>query len=131
MRSKGSSRPSGFAWLSPGQRLAALCLATRHVIHASVLYSRRLAHMRYDPLAWLCDEPGDGNLWRRIVATGAQIAHLAAPVAVHFREGSMVAGRQHPVDWDTILPEVAADVLDGPGRDLLAVGATRSGEAPH
>lgn len=58
--------------------------------HGSVAYSGRLAHMRIDPDAWVLDEPGDWNMWRRIQATGARMTHLAHPVYVHFKEYSSV-----------------------------------------
>ena len=73
------------------------------IVHATVLYTRRLAHMRYDPEAWIWDDPGDWNLWRRIRATGARIAYAPTPVSVHFKEHSSIAGR-------TISVEESADI---------------------
>jgi hypothetical protein len=62
----------GRARLSPGQ----MC-------HGAVLYSDRLAHMRYDTACWLLEEPGDWNLWRRMEQLGAGIAHLERVVLLH------------------------------------------------
>ncbi len=83
------------------------------IVHASVMYTRRLAHMRYDPDAWIWDEPGDWNLWRRMRDARAEIRHVPAPVAVHFREGSSVAGR-----------EAAADLIGAMAEDLRSTGAS-------
>ena len=77
------------------------------------MYTRRLAHMRYDPDAWIWDEPGDWNLWRRMRDARAEIRHVPAPVAVHFREGSSVAGR-----------EAAADLIGAMAEDLRSTGAS-------
>ena len=46
--------------------------------------------MRLDPDAWVLDEPGDWNMWRRTAATGAQILHVPTPVVVHFKERTMI-----------------------------------------
>lgn len=99
-------------------------LAHGHVVHAAVMYTRALAHMRYDPDAWLLDEPGDWNLWRRMRDAGAAIAHVPAPVAVHFREGSSMEGRDPAGD---VLSEAASDVLDTGARALLAISSHARG----
>lgn len=91
------------------------------IVHAAVLYSRRLAHMRYDPEAWLLDEPGDWNLWRRMQAAGAEIVHVPAPVAVHFREGSSIADRAE--DAARALGDAAEDLLGTPARRLLEIAS--------
>jgi hypothetical protein len=95
------------------------------IVHATVMYTSRLRHMRYDPYAWLLDEPGDWNLWRRIQATGASIRHVPEPVAVHFKERSSIGGEQrNPAD---VLTDLAADVLGTPARELLAVSSRERG----
>jgi hypothetical protein len=102
-----------------------------HIVHASVLYSMsRLGHMRYDPHAWMLDEPGDWNMWRRIAATGAAIGHIAVPVAVHFREGSSMDGR--PVGEPARDAEdFVTDVLETSARLLLGVGSRSRGMSPQ
>jgi hypothetical protein len=60
------------------------------VTHGSVMYSRRLGHMRYDTACWLIGEPGDWNLWRRMMATGATSAHLPKVVLAHSRERTSI-----------------------------------------
>jgi SAM-dependent methyltransferase len=95
------------------------------IVHATVMYSSRLRHMRYDPYAWLLDEPGDWNLWRRIQATGASIRHVPEPVAVHFKERSSIGGEQRdPAD---LLTDLAADVLGTPARELLTISSRERG----
>ena len=95
------------------------------IVHATVMYSSRLRHMRYDPYAWLLDEPGDWNMWRRIQATGAAVHHLAEPVAVHFKERSSIGGEQRdPAD---VLADLATDVLATPARELLTVSSRERG----
>ena len=47
-------------------------LAHGHVCHGAVLYSDRLAHMRYDTACWLLEEPGDWNMWRRMQELGRE-----------------------------------------------------------
>ena len=90
-----------------------------YIVHASVMYSHRLSHMRYDPHAWLREEPGDWNLWRRMRDTGAVIHHLPRPVAVHFKEGSSVAAREP--DQGTLAQATATDILATSARELLTV----------
>ena len=51
------------------------------VVHATVMYSSRLRHMRYDPYAWLIDEPGDWNMWRRMQATRSHLLALSRRVS--------------------------------------------------
>jgi hypothetical protein len=88
--------------------------------HGSVLYSSRLAHMRYDGDGWLFGEPGDWNMWRRMRDVGAATAHLPAPVLVHFRErtsiGAEAAAPPEPTD-----AELLADLLATGARWLLSV----------
>jgi hypothetical protein len=95
------------------------------IVHATVMYSSRLRHMRYDPYAWLLDEPGDWNMWRRMQATGASVRHLPEPVAVHFKERSSIGGEQRdPAD---VLADLATDVLGTPARELLTVSSRERG----
>ena len=98
-----------------------------HIVHASVLYSmERLGHMRYDPHAWMLDEPGDWSLWRRFGAAGAAVGHMAVPVAVHFGEGSSMEGR--PVgDPGREDEDFVDDVLSTSARALLGVGSPSRG----
>jgi hypothetical protein len=91
------------------------------IIHASVMYSSRLAHMRYDPHAWLLGEPGDWNMWRRMSEAGARIEHVAHPVAVHFKERSTV-GYQQQID-EASAEVLASDILNTSARALLEVSA--------
>lgn len=92
------------------------------VIHSTVMYSGRLAHMRYDTDAWLLDQPADWNLWQRIRDTGAGICHLAEPVAVHFKERSSI---DHQEQRDADPEAIASDVVGTSARELLRV-ASRS-----
>lgn len=95
------------------------------IVHATVMYTARLRHMRYDPYAWLLDEPGDWNMWRRIQATGASVRHLPEPVAVHFKERSSIGGEQRdPAD---VLADLGTDVLGTPARELLTVSSREHG----
>ncbi|HEX4009191.1 MAG TPA: glycosyltransferase [Solirubrobacteraceae bacterium] len=97
------------------------------VIHATVMYSSRLAHMRYDTDAWLLDEPVDWNLWRRMRDMGAAMTHLPEPVAVHFKERSSIDHR--PEDPGADLAVRADDVLATSARALLDVA--RRGQPPR
>jgi hypothetical protein len=96
----GPPQVVGRARLSPGQ-----------VCHGAVLYSDRLAHMRYDTACWLLEEPGDWNLWRRMEQLGAGIAHLDRVVLVH------AAGDDDTARFDTA--RTAADLA----RDVLGTDA--------
>jgi glycosyltransferase involved in cell wall biosynthesis len=96
------------------------------IVHASVMYTRRLAHMRYDPDAWIWGEPGDWNLWRRMQDAGAEIRHVPAPVAVHFREGSSVAGRESDADP---IAAMAEDLLSTGASALLTIASHTRGAA--
>jgi hypothetical protein len=102
-------------------------LAMGRITHGAVLHTQRLAHMRFDPHAWLLGEPGDWNLWRRISEAGAAIVHLPETVLAHFAEKSSVRDdprieRRHLVgaaDVDTAA--LAADVTGTEARWLLSV----------
>lgn len=95
------------------------------IVHATVMYSARLAHMRYDPHAWLLDEPGDWNLWRRIRDVGAGIQHVPVPVAVHFKERSSIDHREP--DAAAFDDDVATDILGTSARELLTVSSRLHG----
>jgi hypothetical protein len=95
------------------------------VVHASVMYTRRLGHMRYDPQAWIVEEPGDWNLWRRMRDAGAPMSFSPHPVAVHFKERSSIADREVPKD---MLAAFAEDVIRT-AAPLLEVAAHRRGAA--
>ncbi len=94
-------------------------LAYGEIVHATVAYTSRLGHMRYDPHAWLVGEPGDWNLWRRVQATGAAISHVREPVAVHFKERSSIEGQQRTIEEDAA--EMAGDILRTSASVLLKV----------
>jgi hypothetical protein len=93
------------------------------VIHATVMYSARLLHMRYDPDAWLLDEPVDWNLWTRMRETGATLCHLPEPVAVHFKERSSIGHQAEDPHADREVK--AGDVLATSARSLLSVVRTQ------
>ena len=86
-----------------------------HVCHGAVLYSDRLAHMRYDTACWLGEEPGDWNMWRRMQELGARVAYLDRVVLLHTAERTSIEER---VDDDTMrfgaartAADLAPDVL--------------------
>ncbi|HEY1713558.1 MAG TPA: glycosyltransferase [Solirubrobacteraceae bacterium] len=95
------------------------------VVHASVMYSSRLRHMRYDPYAWLLDEPGDWNMWRRMQTAGAAVRHVPQPVAVHFKERSSISGQQR--DAVDELADLAGDLMATPARELLTISSRERG----
>jgi glycosyltransferase involved in cell wall biosynthesis len=116
---------SGMAELSDGTwvRVGGMPLREGHVLHGSVMYSRRLAHMRYDPHSWLLDEPGDWNLWRRMAQIGARVVHVDEPVIMHFGEGSSMQGRAKRERPE----EVAEDILTTSAAELLAIASPAHG----
>jgi hypothetical protein len=67
-----------------------LPLAHGNVSHGAVAYTARLAHMRYDPDAWILREPGDWNLWRRMTEVGAKAGYVPSAVLVHFAERTAI-----------------------------------------
>jgi hypothetical protein len=91
------------------------------IVHATVMYSRRLGHLRYDPHAWLLDEPGDWNMWRRMRNAGAAIRHVPAPVAVHWRERSSIGGRNR--DPEVRIADTANDVLQTSAAALMQISS--------
>lgn len=70
--------------------LGKLPLKAGHICHGSVLYSARLLCLRYDPWAWLDEEPGDWNLWKRMVALGARVGFYPGCTGRHYPEYSSV-----------------------------------------
>jgi len=65
-------------------------LARGQVAHGAVMYSARLAALRYDPHSWMLNEPGDWNLWRRIAATGVRTAFVPSVVVAHSQERTSI-----------------------------------------
>jgi SAM-dependent methyltransferase len=84
-------------------------LAHGHVCHGAVLYSDRLAHMRYDTACWLLEEPGDWNMWRRMQELGANVAYLDRVVLLHTAERTSIETR---VDDDTMRFGTAREAAD-------------------
>jgi SAM-dependent methyltransferase len=97
------------------------------IIHAAVMYSARLRHMRYDPDAWMLGEPVDWNLWRRMRDIGAVMCHLAEPVAVHFKERSSI---DHQDAQEAGPDAMANDVLNTSARQLLRISSRRHQGTP-
>ncbi len=92
------------------------------VTHGSVMYSRRLAHMRYDTACWLIGEPGDWNLWRRMLAAGAVTAHLPKVVLAHSRERTSIEDDPRTAQLDRrTAADLAPDVLGTDARALLDI----------
>lgn len=119
----------------PWYRLGSEPLRVGALAHGTVLYSRRLGHIRFDPDCWLIDDPGDWNLWRRFAGAGARVLHLPVPVLVHFRERTMIEDDPR-VDERQLLGEVsisdddlAADVLGTGARRLLGIATHEHGIA--
>lgn len=107
----------------PWQTIGSPPLRHGHITHGAAIYTARLAHMRLDADAWIPQEPGDWNMWRRMGRAGAQVAFLDAPVLVHFKEqtslgdeGGTVRAVSEPTD-----AEALADVLATPARVLLDI----------
>ena len=99
----------------PPQLIGGHPLAHGHVCHGAVLYSDRLAHLRYDTACWLLEEPGDWNMWRRIGELGATTAYLDRVVLLHTAERTSIEDR---VDERTVrvgrartAQDLAPDVL--------------------
>lgn len=77
-------------------RCGAWPLRKGHVVHAAVLFSKRLAQ-RHDLDAWRLDEPGDWNLWSRFQAAGVRMGFVDRVVCRHYREARDVSRR--PPFW--------------------------------
>lgn len=56
------------------------------IIHASVLYSLALRPMEHSIDSWRLNEPGDWNLWRRMIAAGARFGFVDRVVVRHYLE---------------------------------------------
>ena len=109
--------------------IGAAPLACGRITHGSVMYSSRLAHMRYDPLAWLLDEPGDWNMWRRMRDIGARICHLPRVVQVHFREKTAIEDDPAADEATLLGPVTVPD--EALAADLRHVGAAWLAEVPR
>jgi SAM-dependent methyltransferase len=97
-------------------------LARGQVAHGAVLYSSRLAHLRYDPHCWVLNQPGDWNMWSRMAATGTRTAFVPSVVVAHSRELTSI-GADHDVKLPTAptAAELVADVRATDARWLLDV----------
>ena len=99
---------------APPKVVGSAPLARGQICHGAVLYSDRLAHMRYDTACWLAGEPGDWNMWRRMRDLGAEVAYLDRVVLLHTIECSSI---EDLVDADAVfqgtrgVADLAADVL--------------------
>jgi glycosyltransferase involved in cell wall biosynthesis len=54
--------------------------------HGSAFYSAALRTFRYDPEAWRDLEPGDWNLWRRMLEAGVRMGNVEQVVYRHYFE---------------------------------------------
>jgi hypothetical protein len=61
-------------------------LAQGGLCHGSALYAADLRFFRYDPEAWRDLEPGDWNLWRRMLEAGVRIGNIEQIVYRHYLE---------------------------------------------
>ncbi|MCB0873719.1 MAG: glycosyltransferase family 2 protein [Thermoleophilia bacterium] len=99
-----------------------------YISHGSVLYTRALAHFRFDPHCWLIEEPGDWNMWRRMADAGATFVHLPQVVLVHFKEltsieddPSLTEAQLATHDLRATTDQLATDVLGTDARMYLDV----------
>lgn len=93
-----------------------------HVCHGAVLYSARLLCLRYDLFAWLADEPGDWNLWKRMLAIGAHVGFVPQVVGRHYAEHSAVDDDEERRRLYARAPtpeEILADVMETGGEQFL------------
>ena len=56
------------------------------IVHASVLYSLALRPMLHSFESWRLNEPGDWNLWRRMLTAGARFGFVDQVVVKHYLE---------------------------------------------
>lgn len=56
------------------------------IIHSAVLYSAALRSMQHSFDSWRINEPGDWNLWRRMMAAGARFGFVDRVVVRHYLE---------------------------------------------
>jgi hypothetical protein len=90
------------------------------ISHGTVMYSSRLAHMRYDADGWVLGEPGDWNLWRRMLSMGVASGFVPAVNLVHFAERTSIdMVREEPQEPGA--DEALADLRATPGAWLLTV----------
>ncbi len=54
----------------------------------SVFYHASLSFFRYDPESWMLEEPGDWNLWSRMMRCGVRIGFLDRVLGTHYMERS-------------------------------------------
>jgi hypothetical protein len=54
--------------------------------HGSALYSAALRYFKYDSEAWRDLEPGDWNLWRRMLEAGVRMGSVEQVVYRHYLE---------------------------------------------
>jgi glycosyltransferase involved in cell wall biosynthesis len=98
-------------------------LRAGHICHGAVLYSARLKFFQYDPLAWLLNEPGDWNLWRRMAEAGVLTGFLPRVVGRHHDEHSALpAADQQDIATRVASPEqILADLEHVGALHLLAL----------
>jgi hypothetical protein len=88
------------------------------IAHGAVMFSRRLAHVHQDELAWLGEEAGDWNLWRRMRDVGARIDFVPTPVLIHFKQRTSIESDPNATRED-LHGDPALD-LEWAARDLAA-----------
>ncbi|MFP5364210.1 MAG: hypothetical protein ACLGI5_15935, partial [Thermoleophilia bacterium] len=99
---------------APPKVVGSAPLAHGRICHGAVLYSDRLAHMRYDTACWLVGEPGDWNMWRRMRELGARVEYLDRVVLLRTLECTSI---EEHVDEAAVfqgtreIADLAADVL--------------------
>jgi hypothetical protein len=54
--------------------------------HGSALYAADLRFFKYDPEAWRVHEPGDWNLWHRMLDAGVRMGNVEQVVYRHYQE---------------------------------------------
>ena len=116
----------------PPRLVGSAPLARGQICHGAVLYSARLAHMRYDTACWLGGEPGDWNMWRRMRDLGAKVAYLDRVVLLHTVECTAI---EDDVDDDAVFQgtretaDLAADIIGTDACWYLDVELARAGVA--
>ena len=104
----------------PPQLVGRERLTRGHVCSGAVLYSDRLAHMRYDTACWLLEQPGDWNMWRRMQEHGARVAFLDRVVLLHSAERTSIAEAAGDGTTRFGAPRAAADLAS----DVLGTDAS-------
>jgi glycosyltransferase involved in cell wall biosynthesis len=97
------------------------------ISHSTVMFTRRLAHLRYDPDAWIWEEPADWNRWRRMLDAGAVLTFARQAVTVGFSERAS-AGNGKATPGDTV-EAFARDIRDTGASELLGVASHVRGAA--